>query len=84
MPESKNRPYARTYDIEFKDGSFKSIRGLDISISSADRIYSPGTRDAIDDHNFIAFRTLYGRDNILIAVGAIKSITIYESNSQTA
>lgn len=76
MPESKNRPYARTYIIEFKDGSIKIIDGLDIAIPAAGRIHSTGTQEVLASCNFLAFRTRDSRDTILISADTIKSIQI--------
>lgn len=81
MSEPGNRPYARVYEIEFKDGSFKSICGLDIPIPAAGRIHSPSNQTVFDNHDFIAFRTRDGRDNILVSVDSIKCIRIGDSSS---
>ena len=76
MSEPRNRPYARVYEIEFKDGLFKSIYGLDIPIPAAERLHSSSNQTMLDNHDFIAFRTRDGRDNILVSVDSIKCIRI--------
>lgn len=76
MPELKNRPYTRTYIIEFKDGSSQIIDGLDIAIAASGNIHSTSTEGALLEGNFLAFRTQESRDTILIAVDTIKSIRI--------
>lgn len=76
MSEPKNRPYARTYIIEFKDGSNIRIDGLDVSVPAAGKIHSPSTQEALLNGNFLAFRLQENRDTILISVDTIKSIII--------
>lgn len=81
MSEPRNRPYARVYEIEFKDGSFKSICGLDIPMPVAERLHSSSNHTKLDNHDFIAFRTRDGRDNILVSVDSIKCIRIGDGSS---
>lgn len=76
MPEPKNRPYTRTYTIEFKDGSHQRIDGLDIAIAASGNIHSTSTEEVLLEGNFLAFRTQENRDTILIAVDTIRSIQI--------
>lgn len=81
MSEPRNRPYARVYEIEFKDGSFKLICGLDIPMPVAERLHSSSNQTVFDNHDFIAFRTRDGRDNILVSVDSIKCIRIGDGSS---
>lgn len=81
MSEPRNHPYARVYEIEFKDGSFKSIYGLDISMPVAERLHSSSNHTKLDNHDFIAFRTRDGRENILVSVDSIKCIRIGDGSS---
>lgn len=78
MPEPKNKPYARTYIIEYRNGTTQRIDGLDISIQAAGKIYSPSTQEVLTNAYFLAFRTQENRDTILIAVDTIKSIQILD------
>lgn len=55
MPEPKNKPYARTYNIEFRDGTTQRIDGLDISIQAAGKIHSPSTQEVLTNAYFLAF-----------------------------
>lgn len=81
MSESRNCPYSRVYEIEFKDGSFKSICGLDIPVPVAERLHSSSNQTVFDNHDFIAFRTRDGRDNILVSVDSIKYIKIGDGSA---
>lgn len=78
MSEPKNKPYTRTYIIEYKDGTTQRINGLDISIPAAGKIHSPSTQEVLTNAYFLAFRTQENRDTILIAVDTIKSIQILD------
>lgn len=68
------------YIIEFKDGSYQRIDGLDIAISASGKIHSPSTQEALISANFLAFRTKENRDTILVSVDIIKSIRISDTN----
>lgn len=71
---------ARTYIIEFKDGTIdgtiKIIDSLDIAIPAAGRIHSTSTQEVLANGNFLAFRTHDGRDTVLISADTVKSIQI--------
>lgn len=75
--EYSRNPNPRVYDIEFKDGTIKSIIGHDVPIQSLGLICSISNHNLLSDR-FLAIRAIDKQKNILIAIDSIKYINISE------